>query len=54
MMPSLISGCPNFAVSAAITMSHCMTSSQPPPSAKPDTAAITGLRALAAKCQSAQ
>ncbi len=44
MMPSLISGCPNFAVSAAMMKSHIMASSQPPPSAKPATAAITGLR----------
>ena len=44
MMPSLISGWPNFAVSAAMTMSHIIASSQPPPSAKPATAAITGLR----------
>ena len=33
MMPRLISGWPNFALSAAITMSHCMASSLPPPSA---------------------
>ena len=45
MMPSLISGWPNFALSAAMMRSHCMASSQPPPSAKPATAAITGLRA---------
>ena len=31
--PSLISGWPNCALSAAITMSHIMESSQPPPSA---------------------
>ena len=44
MTPSLISGWPNFALSAAMMMSHCIASSQPPPSAKPATAAITGLR----------
>ena len=44
MMPSLISGWPNLAVSAAMTMSHIIASSQPPPRAKPATAAITGFR----------
>ena len=44
MMPSLISGWPNLAVSAAIIMSHIIATSQPPPSAKPATAAMTGLR----------
>src|SRR6266508_4095051 len=33
MMPSLISGWPNLAVSAAIRMSHIIASSQPPPRA---------------------
>ena len=47
MMPSLISGWPNFALSAAMMKSHCMASSQPPPSAKPATAATTGLRSPA-------
>ena len=51
MMPSLISGWPNFAVSAAMMKSHCIASSQPPPSAKPATAAITGLRAFAVASQ---
>ena len=46
MMPILISGWPNLALSAAITKSHIMASSQPPPKAKPLTAAITGLRML--------
>ncbi len=32
-MPSVTSGWPNLAVSAASTMSHIMASSQPPPSA---------------------
>ena len=31
--PRLISGCPNFAVSAARMMSHIIASSHPPPSA---------------------
>ena len=44
MMPRLISGWPNFALSAAMMMSHIIASSQPPPRAKPATAAITGLR----------
>ena len=45
MIPSLISGWPNLAVSAARMKSHIIASSQPPPSAKPATAAISGLRA---------
>ena len=44
--PILISGWPNFALSAAMMKSHIIASSQPPPSAKPLTAAITGLRTL--------
>jgi hypothetical protein len=32
MVPSVISGCPNVAVSAAYKMSHIIASSQPPPS----------------------
>jgi hypothetical protein len=44
MMPSLISGWPNLALSAAMMKSHIIASSQPPPRAKPLTAAITGLR----------
>src|ERR1039457_1461800 len=40
MTPSLISGWPNLALSAAMMTSHCMASSQPPPSAKPATASI--------------
>ena len=47
MTPSLISGWPNLAVSAARMKSHIIASSQPPPSAKPATAAISGLRARA-------
>ena len=52
MTPSLISGWPNFALSAAMMMSHCIASSQPPPSAKPATAATIGLRARAMRSQS--
>jgi len=43
MIPSLTSGCPNFALSAATRMVQAIAVSQPPPSAKPLTAAITGL-----------
>jgi len=42
MSPSATSGWPNFAVSTAILMVHAIAVSQPPPSAKPLTAAITG------------
>ncbi len=42
-MPSPTSGCPNTAFSAQIRMSQLIASSQPPPSAKPFTAAITGM-----------
>src|SRR5215204_5526839 len=42
-MPSLTSGCPNFACSEAIRTWQAMASSQPPPSAKPFTAATVGL-----------
>ena len=45
--PSLISGWPNFAVSAAISRSHIIASSQPPPSAYPATAAMVGVRVAA-------
>ena len=41
---SLISGWPNFAPSPAIMKSAIIASSHPPPSAKPFTAAIHGLR----------
>ena len=51
MTPSLISGWPNLAVSAAMMMSHIMASSQPPPSAKPATAATIGLRRSATRSQ---
>ena len=42
--PSLISGWPNLALSAAMMKSAIIATSQPPPSAKPATAAIHGLR----------
>ena len=42
--PSLISGWPNLALSLAMMKSAIIASSQPPPSAKPLTAAIQGLR----------
>ena len=41
-MPSETSGRPNFAFAEARMKSHASASSQPPPSAKPLTAAITG------------
>ena len=41
--PSFTSGWPNFANSDAMRMWHAIASSQPPPSAKPFTAAIDGL-----------
>ncbi len=42
--PSFVSGSPRRALSAAITGSQASTSSKPPPSANPCTAAITGFR----------
>ena len=51
MTPSLISGWPNFALSAAMMKSHIMASSQPPPRAKPATAAMIGLRRFATRSQ---
>ncbi|MOA29600.1 hypothetical protein D3C78_1506250 [compost metagenome] len=51
MTPRVISGWPNFAVSEAMIKSHIIASSQPPPSAKPETAAITGLRVAATSSQ---
>ncbi len=41
MMPMVISGCPNFALSEATIISHEMANSHPPPKAQPDTAAMT-------------
>ncbi len=49
--PRLISGWPNLAFSAAMMKSHIIASSQPPPSAKPATAAITGLRQRVTRSQ---
>ena len=43
VMPKPTSGCPNFAFAEAILMSQHIESSQPPPSANPLMAAITGL-----------
>ena len=42
--PNLISGWPNLALSAAMMKSAIIATSQPPPNAKPATAAIQGLR----------
>ncbi|MPM71898.1 hypothetical protein SDC9_118869 [bioreactor metagenome] len=42
VMPSPTSGCPNVAFSDAMRISHASASSQPPPRAKPFTAAMTG------------
>ena len=42
--PRLISGWPNLALSPAMMRSHIMASSQPPPRANPDTAAMVGMR----------
>jgi hypothetical protein len=44
--PTLISGWPKRALSAAIRKSHIIASSQPPPRQNPATAPITGLRTL--------
>ena len=43
VIPSPASGCPNTALSEQILMSQLMEISQPPPRAKPLTAAITGM-----------
>ena len=51
MVPMVISGWPNLAVSAAMIMSHIMAISQPPPRAKPATAAMVGLRHCASRSQ---
>ena len=51
MTPRVISGWPNFAVSAAMMVSHIIASSQPPPKAKPATAAMIGLRQVVTRSQ---
>src|SRR6478672_1978802 len=51
MIPSVISGCPNWAVSDATIRSHTNASSQPPPSAKPETAATSGVLIAARRRQ---
>ena len=53
MIPRVISGWPNSAVSEATIMSQIRASSQPPPSAKPETAAISGVRHSATRFQNA-
>mmetsp|Transcript_12457 Transcript_12457/g.50101 ORF Transcript_12457/g.50101 Transcript_12457/m.50101 type:complete len:241 (-) Transcript_12457:150-872(-) len=52
MMPRLISGWPNLALAPATMRSHIIASSQPPPSAKPLTAAMMGFFNLATSPQS--
>ena len=42
MIPRVVSGWPNCAVSEATIRSHDIASSQPPPRQKPDTAATRG------------
>ena len=58
MMPSRISGWPSLALSPATRRSQHRASSQPPPSAKPVTAAMTGLgmraTAVNADCSAAE
>ena len=51
---SLISGCPNFARSPAMMKSAIIATSHPPPSAKPLTAAIHGLRVSVTRSQPAK
>ncbi len=54
MIPSLISGRATLAVSAARMKSHIIASSQPPPRAKPATAAMTGFLTCSTASQLAQ
>ena len=42
IVPIVISGCPNFAFSPAIIISHIIANSQPPPKAHPFTEATIG------------
>ena len=51
MIASVISGWPNSAVSEATIMSQSSASSQPPPRAQPETAAIIGVRTEAIRRQ---
>ena len=51
MIPRRISGWPSSALSDATIMSQASASSQPPPSAYPDTAAISGVRIAASRGQ---
>src|SRR6266540_1595222 len=51
--PTLISGWPKRAVSDATMMSHCIASSQPPPSANPLTAAMSGFEIALIRSHSA-
>ena len=53
MIPSVISGWPNSAVSEATIRSQIRASSQPPPSAQPETAATSGVRHSASRRQKA-
>ena len=53
MIPSVISGWPNSAVSEATIRSQTSASSQPPPSAQPETAATIGVRHSASRRQNA-
>ena len=50
MTPRVISGCPNFALSDAIIISHIMANSQPPPRAYPETAATWGWELRGKNC----
>mmetsp|Transcript_7532 Transcript_7532/g.24830 ORF Transcript_7532/g.24830 Transcript_7532/m.24830 type:complete len:202 (+) Transcript_7532:3-608(+) len=52
MMPRPISGWPNFALGPAMIRSHIIASSQPPPRAKPFTAAMIGFLIFVRSAQS--
>ena len=51
MIPRVTSGWPKRAVSEATIMSQARASSQPPPRAKPETAAIIGVLTAATRRQ---
>ena len=53
MIPRVISGWPNSAVSEATIRSQSRASSQPPPKANPETAATIGVRQAAKRPQNA-